>query len=337
MIKGAVIGFGGLGKLHFSNLMVLAQGDFEITALCGVSRDDFEKTVKTNLGIINTRLDSSKFNLYTDAKVLIDTEKPDFIVSALPTYLHEEIALYALSRGCHVFSEKPMAATYEKCCNMVKAAKENKCYLMIGQCLRFDKGYTKIKEYIDNNTFGKVLKAEFGRYSQLPKWTWNDWILDFNKSGGCAIDMHIHDVDLISWMFGMPESVSSVATHCKAEYESIFTRYEYNGKIVMANADWGLPQKYPFKSWCTVVFENAAIEYNGELFVYTDNDVTKTDISGGNYFLDEMKEFIACIKEGRESSVTSAESVRNSIYIASAEIKSSENEGEKVYLKGAPA
>ena len=53
------------------------------------------------------------------AKELIEKEKPDFILSTLPTYMHEEVAVYALKQGVHVFSEKPMALDYESCLEMM--------------------------------------------------------------------------------------------------------------------------------------------------------------------------------------------------------------------------
>ena len=32
----------------------------------------------------------------------------------------------------------------------------------------------------------------------------NKWFWDVNLSGGAMLDLHIHDVDMIRWMFGVP-------------------------------------------------------------------------------------------------------------------------------------
>lgn len=215
MYKYAIIGFGGLGKLHLTNLLQLEQerGDFHLQAICGADPESFKESVKLNLGTVDlSEIDISDCHFYQDYKELIDTEKPDFILSTLPTFLHEEVAVYALNHGVHVFSEKPMALSADGCEHMIHAAEENQRKLMIGQCLRFDSAYSKLKEYVENKTFGAPYRAEFSRYSQKPTWTWNDWILDPEKSGGCVLDMHVHDVDLINWIFGIPKSLRSAVT-----------------------------------------------------------------------------------------------------------------------------
>ena len=329
MYRYAIIGFGGLGRVHLSNLNKLADEGYELllTAICGTTAEKFKESVSLNLGDVDcSGIDISSCSFYDDYKELIDKEKPDFIVSAVPTFLHEEVAVYALSRGVNVFSEKPMALSIESCKRMIDAAKKNNAYLMIGQCLRFDSSFTKLKEYIQSAKFGKAYRAEFNRYSQTPLWTWNNWILDADKSGGCIIDMHIHDVDLINWLFGMPTHVHSVTTNSKVLRESIFTQYEMeNGMIVLSSADWSMPQKFPFEARCLVNFEKACVVISGDtLKVYTDDEVITPNLENESYFYREMREFVSCITEKRQSNITSAESVMNSIKIAFAEAESAQ-------------
>ena len=117
----------------------------------------------------------------------------------LPTYLHEEVAVYAMEKGLDVFSEKPMALTLDGCKHMLDAAEKLGRKLMIGQCLRFSPAFQKLKEYVATEKYGKAYSAEFIRYSQTPLWTWQNWILDPSKSGGCPWDMHVHDVDMMCY------------------------------------------------------------------------------------------------------------------------------------------
>jgi len=205
---------------------------------------------------------------------------------------------------------------------MIKAAKDNDRKLMIGQCLRFDPAFSKLKEYVENKTFGKVCRAEFSRYSQTPLWTWNNWILDPEKSGGCVLDMHIHDVDLINWIFGIPENISSVITGSKVERESVFSQYFYKDFLVCANADWSLSQTFPFEARCLVNFEKATVVLeDGKINVYEDEKSYTPELSGDDYFVSEMKAFLDLVTEGKESPVTSAESVMDSIKLAIKELE----------------
>lgn len=338
MYKYAIVGFGGLGKTHFLNLIPLAQerGDFCLQAICGADPEALTKSVKLNIGEVDlSQIDFSDCHFYRDYKEMLDQEQLDFIISALPTYLHEQAAVYALNKGIHVFSEKPMALTAEGCENMIHAAKENSRQLMIGQCLRFAPAYAKLKEYIDNKTFGRAYRAEFTRYSQLPTWTWNNWILDPAQSGGCVLDMHVHDVDLINWFFGMPDSLRSAATGAKAGLESVFTQYFYKEKdlLVTANADWSMTQTFPFEERCLINFEEATIiVQDSKLTVYRDEDSFSPELEDKDQYVEEMRTFLKLIIDGEACSITSPESVYASVTLALKEIESAQT-GRELFLK----
>lgn len=327
MHKYAIIGFGGLGKKHLANLSVLEKqrGDFCLCAISGADPNTIKENVKLNLGDVDiSNIDFSKCNFYQDYKELIEVEKPDFILSTLPTYLHEEVAVFALNHGVHVFSEKPMALSIESCKNMIDAANKNGKKLMIGQCLRFSPVYEKLKEYVDNKTFGRAYRAEFVRYSQKPTWTWKDWILNPKQSGGCILDMHIHDVDLINWIFGAPKSLRSASTHVKAERESVFTQYFYDELLVSANADWSMPQTFPFTAWSMVNFENATVRIVDDvLTVYQDGESFIPPLSDEDCFVREMRAFLEIVIDDKPCEITSPESVMETVKIAIQEIQQS--------------
>lgn len=335
MYRYAIIGVGGLGKLHMANLLQLEKerGDICLKAVCGASREDLQTKIHINLGDQDvSQFDFSNCNFYNEYKDLVDNEELDFVLCVLPTFLHEEVAVYCLNKGLHVFSEKPMALTLEGCDRMIAAAKENDRHLMIGQCLRFNPAYSALKEYINSNAFGKVYRAEFYRHSQTPMWTWNNWILDPSQSGGSILDLHIHDVDLINWYFGKPKSLRSVITEHKYKLESVSTQYFYDDLFVAAQADWSLPQTFPFEARCMINFEHAtAVVQGDELFVYQDAKSFSPSFSGESHFMKEMKAFLALVIDGKPCEITSPESVRNSVQMALVEIEASRT-GETHYF-----
>ena len=325
MYRYGIIGFGGLGKKHLNNLMNMekSRGDFCLGAICGTTLEQAKKSVEINLGTVDvSKFDFSDCNFYDDYKEMIQNEKLDFVLSVLPTYLHEEVAVYALSNGLHVFSEKPMALSLEGCQKMIDTAKNNKKELMIGQCLRFHPAYAKIKEYIQNGTFGKVRYASFQRNSQTPLWTWNNWILDVEKSGGCVLDMHIHDVDLINWFFGEPKSITGHVGNGKIERESISSTYYYDDFTVDTRADWSLPQTFPFNAYCRIDFDEASVVVeNDRLSVYKDNDSFSEDFDAEDAFVSELNAFVEMVIDGKPCNITSAESVSVSVKMALKEIE----------------
>ena len=328
MYRYGIIGFGGLGKTLLGNLIELEneRGDFKLCSICGADPNSFKDSIKINLGTVDiSHYDFSECTLYDNYKELIDKEKPDFVLLTIPTYLHDEVAVYALSHGVNVFSEKPMALNDEGCERMVKAAEENNKKLMVGQCLRFDPAYTKLKSYIEKKTFGEVYRAEFTRYSQTPMWTWNNWILDPEKSGGCILDMHIHDVDLINWYFGKPKKMISAMTEKKYKRESVFTQYYYDGLLVISSADWSMTQTFPFEARSIVNFEQATVVVSGgKITVYKDDEVYEPTLFKESAFMAEMRALVEWIIDDKPCTVTSPQSVRESIRMALSEAENAE-------------
>jgi len=324
MKRYAIIGCGALGKWHLSSLLRLeASGaDIRLAAIMGASPDSLTKKTTINIGEIDlSAYDFSNCHFYDDFRELIDREKPDFVISALPTFLHSELAIYALERGIDVFSEKPMALTLEECDAMIRAKNESGAVLMIGQCLRFDPVFRKIKEYIDTGVFGKLYRAEFSRYSKLPGWTFNNWILDPKLSGGCVFDMHIHDVDLINWLFGKPIRINAVMTEKRAERESIFAQYIYDGLLVTSAADWSMHESYPFEARSQFNFENASVVVRGsELTVYTNSGEIRPELPALDIYNEEIKAFLLATEKRCPPEEATPESVRESIALALSEI-----------------
>lgn len=334
MLKFAIIGFGGLGRLHFRDVAEFSNlaGDLQLVALCDVEESAFTKEVKTNLGGESSVMDLSPYHLYDDASELLEKEELDFVITALPTYLHEKIAVMAMEKGIHVFSEKPMAINLKQAENMLAVSKKNNVKLMIGQCLRFWPAYVALKDAIDSGKYGKVCRAEFTRMSARVDWSWQNWLQDMEKSGGAALDMHVHDVDFINWAFGMPKSVTSFSTSLVTENESMVTRYEYEDILVTSKVDWELPKDFPFTAEYLVRFEKAAMVLKGgKLILYTDNNQEEIALSTDNAYSMEIVDFIDCIRKERESEINPPEASLESLRLALAEMESAKT-GKTVML-----
>jgi len=324
MLHCGIIGLGGLGKVHFKNLSEMGKKDIgvKIVALCDVEEKKITEKVNINLGEDKSEIDPAQYSIYTDAEKMLKNEKLDFVVTALPTYLHADIAVMALDHGLHVFSEKPMALTVEEGQRMLDASKRNGKLLMIGQCLRYWPEYRKLKQIIDDGEFGKVIRAEFSRYSSLPVWSWQNWYLDEKKSGGAALDLHVHDVDTVNWLFGAPASVFSSATHNRAPYDSISTIYQYPDKTVCTVADWGA-HKLPFSMEFMVRLEQAVVTKDKQGFsIFTKDEILKPEIEKGDAYYNEIFDFIRCINENQPIKTNPPESSMLSLKIALAEKES---------------
>lgn len=327
MLKYAIIGFGGLGKVHFGNYeKIKERKDVELVAICDVEESAFKNKAATNLGEDNSVLDFTGINLYNDAEEMLNKEKLDFIVSALPTYIHEKYAVMAMEKGIHVFSEKPMALNYEQGKKMLEVSKKNNVKLMIGQCVRYFPHYTKLKELIDSKKYGKIIDAEFNRLSLPPIWGWKNWFMDESLSGGAVLDLHVHDVDFINYVFGKPNALCSIATNEVSKHDSITTLYYYDDVVVTARGSWGESATYPFSTPFRARFEKASVECtNGKYMLYPqEGDPFEIEVGNEDGYVEEVVDFIDCIENDTESKINPPESSLQTIAIALAEKKSAD-------------
>ena len=272
MLNAAIIGFGGIARAHKKGYAILEkEGKVRLVAACDVRKEAFEQQIETNLKSESTETESL-FHCYTDLNEMLEKEQIDFVDICLPSFLHREYVMMLLERGYHVLCEKPMALNSKDCVDMVSAEKKSGNLLMIAQVLRFFNEYEYLKNCIEENTFGKPLAASFKRVSQPPVWGWDNWFMDYNKSGGCITDLHIHDVDMVRYLFGEPKAVSCRAIDTCTQYDIVQTSFHYEDLIVMAQGAWASKQT-KFSASYRVDFEDAAVVCeNGTVTVYPNND-----------------------------------------------------------------
>ena len=120
MIKVAIIGFGGISKVHYNGYLALKAENVpvELVAVCDVNPERFDIPIKTNLDVTPQPL-AANIRTYTDVNELLAKEDFDMADICLPTYLHKEYAVQMLNAGKHVLCEKPMALNAEECDEMI--------------------------------------------------------------------------------------------------------------------------------------------------------------------------------------------------------------------------
>ena len=265
MLKAGLYGFGGIAHTHKKAYeMNAADGvPVQVVAACDITPERFIDNVEINISL-DSGAQNAAIHAYPSIDEMLANEELDIVDVCLPTYLHADAAIAMLEKGYNVISEKPMARTYADCLRMVEASKKAKGKLMIGQDMRFRPEYLYLKELIDRGTYGKVISAYFNRLSNPPIWAWNNWYMDPGKSGGCMLDMHIHDVDMTRFLFGEPRYVSCVSRDVQSKYDSNYTRFIYDdGKIAVAVGDWSQPGGFAFDQNYRVSFEGATVVYSG--------------------------------------------------------------------------
>lgn len=341
MLKVGLIGIGFMGRVHLDTYIRLEEEGFplKLTALCDIDEKKFQgEFVDGNLDAGKQRYDFTKYKCYYDINEMLTKEEFDFIDICLPTYLHAGVSIRALNKGINVLCEKPMALNSEDCKKMIEAAERNKKKLMIGQCLRFWPAYEVLKEYVEKNKLGEALGGYFYRGGSTPIWSYKNWFLNEQKSGGCILDQHIHDVDMINWLFGKPEMVSTLAANVIPEsgYDIVSTNYIYeDNKVINAQDDWTLNGEYGFQMAFRVNFENGNIVFEeGTLKINPNNQkgfIPELSSNTGHY--NEIKYFAEAVINDEPIQRANPESTMETIIIAEAEVLSASKRGERVMVR----
>lgn len=313
MLKAAIVGFGGIAGAHrrgYANLK--AQGKVELVAACDINPKAFEKKITINIGGEPTGL-YEDIRFYTDLDEMLDKEELDFVDICAPSFLHSELAVHVLRRGIHVLCEKPMSLYYKDCEKMMQAAAESGKELMIGQCLRFYPGFDYIKALIDEGKYGKVLGGFFSRVSAPPIWGWENWFMNPALSGGCITDLHVHDIDIIRYLFGEPDAVSCRATTSICLNDTVHTALFYGGTPITAVGDWTLTG-VKFNADCRIDLEGATLTFDGATLTVYPKDgseihtVPLEKVSGYqgeiDYFCDVVQGKIKNLKNPARSAAT---------------------------------
>ena len=142
-IKVLVVGCGNMGTSHalaYHNI-----DEFEICGLVSVGASKIELNKKLGGGY-------QLFSCYDEA--LMATSPDAVCISTYPD-THEEYAIKALQKGCHVFLEKPIADSVEGAENVVSIARKYNKKVVIGYILRHHPSWMKFVDIA--KTLGRPL------------------------------------------------------------------------------------------------------------------------------------------------------------------------------------
>lgn len=329
MLRIGIVGFGFMGRMHFRCWN--ARKDAQVVAVCDANPNIKEDTHRAvgNIDGAAGDIDFAGIELFTDFDQMIAKAGLDAISLTLPTYLHAEFSERALSRGVHVLCEKPMALTVSDCERMIAAAHKSGKILQIGHCLRFWPEYVKAKELVDSGQYGKVVAAMFQRLGSPPGWSLDNWFVDESRSGGVALDLHIHDTDYVQYLLGMPKAVCShAAAGPQGSLIHIVTQYIYgDDQVVTAEGGWGMTPGFGFEMSFNLILEKATIVYDltrqpALRVCPAAGDVFTPEVAAQDGYVRQVEHFAKAVQGQAVPPIITLEQSRDSVKIVEAEKQS---------------
>jgi virulence factor len=204
-LRIALIGAGGMANtVHYPSLAGF--GDVDLVGLCDLVPEKLKATAE-RFGIKRT---------FTDyRKMLADTE-PAAVYLLMPPHHLFDIAIDVMSRGLHLFLEKPPGVTAEQTRQMAHCAERNGCVTLVGFNRRYIPLMRQCRDKVLAHSGGPVIQA----MSSFYKWhAAGPYYAGATDILSCDA---VHAVDTLRFIGG---DVKKVASDVSAQGMSFDTRF----------------------------------------------------------------------------------------------------------------
>jgi predicted dehydrogenase len=194
-VRIAVVGLGKMGLSHFA--MVNAHPATSTIACEGTGflADVVAKNTTTPV--------------FRDYDAMLQNERLDAVVIATPSRMHAAMVRAALVRGLHVFCEKPFCLDWRDSEELTRLAAEKRRVAQVGYHCRYVGAFREMKRILDSGALGRitlVLAEAYGPVVLRSKRS--TWRSQKSEGGGCLYDYAAHPLNLLNWVFGVPDRVS---------------------------------------------------------------------------------------------------------------------------------
>jgi predicted dehydrogenase len=182
---------------------------------------------------------------YSDYRMLLDHKDLDAVIIATPDHHHKDCLLAAMKAGKHAYCEKPLSHTIAEGKEMVKAVRDAKRIVQVGNQRHSGEHWARCREVIQSSDFGQLVwvkvwdcrnwvkkdpfapprsfgeeeqrsvdwdaflgKAPKRKFDPVRYWSWR-WYWDY--AGGLMTDIGAHQLDIVQWLGGVDAPRSVVA------------------------------------------------------------------------------------------------------------------------------
>lgn len=338
-VRLGIVGIGNMGNGHLNHIRAGKQSRMMVTAICDSNPEKLTKY--------------PEYKHFTDSKEMIRSGEIDALLVATPHYDHTTIGIDALEQGLHVMVEKPMSVHKADCERLIAAYEKRPRKEQLFACMfnqRSDPKYIKLRELIRSGELGEVRRVNWiitdwfrpESYYSSGGWraTWK------GEGGGVLANQCPHNLDLMQWIFGMPNKVRA---HCQfGKWHNIETEDAVTAYLEYPNGATGVfittTGEAPGTNRLEVATERGRVVLEHGKFTWTRNVVPMTEFSrtttenfsrpetwnveipingGGGQHVEILQDFINVILDGGQLRAPGIEGI-HSVELGNAMILSSQ-------------
>jgi predicted dehydrogenase len=225
VINTAIVGCGYWGVNHVRVFSELP--DSKVILICDANEARL-RVVRERYPLIGTT---------TNWEEILGNKWVDAVVIATPAAAHYTIAEQCLLAGKHVLVEKPLTTNIADSESLIRTAEKQNRVLMVGHTFLYNAGIRKVKELVDDNSFGKIYYLHATRTNMGP----------FREDVNALWDLAAHDVAIFNYLLDAePQWVSAVGSRVlgNGREDVAFATLNYSdGIIANVHISWIDPNK----------------------------------------------------------------------------------------------
>lgn len=233
----AVVGL-GVGRQHVK--AAAASKAAELIAVCDLIPEKLSEVEKEYPGVLT----------YTDFSEMLKNPDIDIVSICVPSGDHANLAVQAMEAGKNVLVEKPIDITVANAMRIEEARKRTGMKAGVIHQNRNNADMKPLKHAIDSGELGTIFYGDFEvkwfrtqEYYDDGGWR-GTWAMD---GGGSLMNQAVHTVDLMQWLMGDVESITSVAK----KYNHNIETEDFTASLIT------------FKSGATATFVSTTCAYPG--------------------------------------------------------------------------
>jgi predicted dehydrogenase len=302
----------GLGSLSTHQIAPALQKT-EHCRLAGVITDTPEKAAAWR-----SRYNIPERSVYTYETMhrMADNPDIDVVYVVTPNALHLDHAVAAAKAGKHVFCEKPMEVSVERCQQMIDALKAANRMLGIAYRCQFEPHHLECMRLARSREFGapKVIDAYFG--FNIPPGAWR--LKRALAGGGPLMDVGIYALQATRYLTGEePVWVSATTTQgdperfSEVEASVLWQSRFPGGAISHCGASYNAASSGYFRVLAESGWFGLDPAFNYDGIRGTRSDGKPIDFPSTDHFAVEMDDFAQCILDKKPSKVSGEEGLRD--------------------------
>ena len=244
---------------------------------------------------------------------LLNTPSLHAVLIAAPAHVHTELTVTCARHGLHVFVEKPMTVSLDDALLMSAVSQENGVVLMVGHEMRRLGSVRAMKQLVQDGALGQVVSASAamtlsGRF-EPDNWRCHR---DSNR-GGALMQLGIHPIENLNYLFGRPERVQGAFANAMApgdvdDVGAAIISYE-GGVQAVVNASYVSPSSQRLSLYGTranlhlvtdmrVWPDAAAVDATTELVLEDGVERRQMAITPRDVLVEQMVDFAESIRRG---------------------------------------